>query len=49
VGGAVFAAANHRVYGSIFQRSTDGLGSWKRSKQIGRLRTSRLASAGAVR
>jgi photosystem II stability/assembly factor-like uncharacterized protein len=33
--GTVYAATNHRVYGSTVQRSDDGGKTWARSKQIG--------------
>jgi hypothetical protein len=33
--GTVFAATNHRVYGSTVQRSSDGGTSWARSRKIG--------------
>jgi photosystem II stability/assembly factor-like uncharacterized protein len=33
--GTMYAATNHRVYGSTVQRSADGGKTWKRSKKIG--------------
>ena len=34
-GGALFAAANHLVYGPTVRRSTDGGKTWKRSRKLG--------------
>ena len=33
--GTMYAATNHRVYGSTVQRSADGGKTWRRSKKIG--------------
>jgi hypothetical protein len=33
--GTLYAATNHRVYGSTVQRSTDRGRTWRRSRQIG--------------
>jgi photosystem II stability/assembly factor-like uncharacterized protein len=40
--GTLYAAANHRVYGPVVQRSADGGVTWRRSRKIGLPQGSRL-------
>ena len=46
--GTLYAATNHRVYGSTVQRSEDGGRTWRRSQKIGLPEESGLTAGGRV-